>query len=36
MREALNKLNEYKEEVTIITDNNVLISDNKISKDKNK
>jgi len=36
MREALNKLNEYKEEVTIITDNNVLISDNKISEKKNK
>jgi len=36
MREALNKLNKRKEEVTVITDNNIFISDDEISKNKNK
>jgi len=36
MREALNKPNKRKEEVTIIMDNNIFISDEEINKDKNK
>jgi len=35
MREALNKLNKREEEVTVKTDNNIFISDDKINKNEN-